>query len=599
MEADRINVSIGNETIGPDHPVLIQSMCNVPTTDTSACVEQCIRIFEAGGGLARMAARNIGEARNLTNIRRELNRKGFPQPICADVHFNPAIAMEAAGSVEKVRINPGNFAATGMEATFRELLEICRGENTAVRIGVNHGSLSEKIMEKYGDTPEGMVESALEYMYVCRREKFNNAVVSLKSSNTRIMVYANRLMKQRMDELKMHYPLHLGVTEAGEGEDGRIKSAAGIGTLLGEGLGDTIRVSLTEAPENEIPVARKLLQATGRKSGTQFTGKPGSSRKETHTRPTEYIRRISEKHEHFGGGMPPVVIAPQGFLQDEEAIRHAEEGPLMAEPDYYFVPDHRLVADIPQENRYILNAEAWILDDYPQDKVFPLFDLPAFLSRKKTSSVMNFLLLRQEELAEAAKCLAGEDIPLCLVYMHRADPSAREAFLELLKHTRLPIIVQAAFLEQEPEMFQIRAAAELAWYFIDGYADGVWLDNPLAERRLCMTTAFKILQASRSRMTETEYIACPSCARTLFDIQKTLAEVKASTCHLRHLKIAVMGCIVNGPGEMADADYGYVGSGKGKISLYRGRELMRKNIPQENAVEELILLIKEHGDWQD
>ncbi len=600
MEAEKITVSIGNVTLGPGHPVLIQSMCNVSTLDTENCVDQCIRIFEAGGGLSRITARNIEEARNLKNIRKKLTRKGYHQPISADVHFNPAIALEAATTVEKVRINPGNYTSGDIESPFLEFLDVCRKNNTAIRIGVNHGSLSGRIMEKYGDTPEGMVESAMEYLRICRREKFTDVLVSLKSSNTRVMVYSNRLMVQRMEEENMNYPLHLGVTEAGAGEDGRIRSAVGIGTLLGEGLGDTIRVSLTEDPEYEIPVARKLLEAS-----------PKRKEKFDHPRVTGYERRTSEKYGILGDGQTPVVIAQlAGKTSEPEEIL---KGPGMnsgvtslsqtngTEPDYFFIPDHRISGNLAGGKNYILNAEAWILDDYPPENFFPLFDLSGFLVMGKASGVLNFILVRPDEVTEALEQLPGTDKPFCLIYMHDSDPGSKKAFIKLVEDTRFrsPLLVQATCHDHDTEMFSLRTASELAWYFIDGYADGIWLNNPFTEPYIPLSTAFKILQASRSRMTETEYIACPSCGRTLFNIQDTLREIKKATSHLKHLKIAVMGCIVNGPGEMADADYGYVGSGKERVNLYRHKEIIKKNIREADAVRELVLIIKENDDWID
>jgi (E)-4-hydroxy-3-methylbut-2-enyl-diphosphate synthase len=612
METDQISASIGNVTLGPGHPVLIQSMCSVPTMDTRACVQQCMRIFDAGGGLSRMAARNLDEARNLENIRKELDRRGYRQPLCADVHFNPAIAMTAAAVVEKVRINPGNFAGVDIEKPFLELLEICRENNTALRIGVNHGSLSERILKRYGDTPVGMVESALEYLRICKRRNFPNVVVSLKSSNTRVMVYANRLMRRRMKEEHLEYPLHLGVTEAGAGEDGRIRSAAGIGTLLNEGLGDTIRVSLTEEPELEIPAAKKLLETTaGRKRslGKDF--------------PVEFKRRETEKCSILGGDRVPVVIA--------RATDNANQGITGAvEPDLYFLPDHLLsdhllsdhlllvhpmpgnllpdhhqAGNFSPPNKYLLNAGIWMMDDYPQEHFFPLFDLSGFQSRSRMSPVLNFVLAGPDEIQEAARQLAQSDLPCCLVYLHDEKTSSRVKFLEMAENPgfRFPVMIRAAYHDTDPELFGIRAASELAWYFIDGYADGIWLDNtftgPSMPSPLPPATSFRILQACRARMTETEYIACPSCGRTLFNIQDTLEKVRKATSHLRHLKIAVMGCIVNGPGEMADADYGYVGSGKGRVNLYRKRELIKKGIREEDAVKELVILIRENGDWTD
>jgi (E)-4-hydroxy-3-methylbut-2-enyl-diphosphate synthase len=602
METHQISASVGNISLGPGHPILIQSMCSVPTMNTRDCVEQCIRVFDAGGGLVRLTARNLEEARNLENIRKELDRRGYRQPLCADVHFNPAIAITAAALVEKVRINPGNFAGVDIEKPFLGLLEICGAHKTALRIGVNHGSLSERILERYGDTPEGMVESALEYLRICQRENFRNVVVSLKSSNIRVMVYVNRLMHRRMKEEHLEYPLHLGVTEAGAGEDGRIRSAAGIGTLLNEGLGDTIRVSLTEEPELEIPVAKKLLEVAAERKDS-----PGKYF------PTEFKRRATEKYSMLGGDQVPVVIARAGG--DTDTWEPDPQDTDFASADFYFVPDHLLTdhlssghkqtANFSPPQKYILNAGTWMMDEYPQENFFPLFDLSGFKSPARVSPVLNFVLAGPDEIQAAARLLARSDLPCCLVYLHDEKTSSREKFLEMAENNefRFPVLVRAAYHDTDPELFLVRAASQLAWYFIDGYADGIWIENaftrPAMPSTFPLAASFKILQACRTRMTETEYIACPSCGRTLFNIQETLEKIRTATSHLRHLKIAVMGCIVNGPGEMADADYGYVGSGKGRVTLYRKREVIKKGIREEDAVKELVNLIRENGDWTD
>jgi (E)-4-hydroxy-3-methylbut-2-enyl-diphosphate synthase len=583
------NIRIGNQIMGGDHPVLIQSMTSVSTMDTEACVEQCIRIFDAGAALVRITASNLQEARNLKNIREELTKRGYHHPLSADVHFNPSIAEVAAGLVEKVRINPGNFARDDIESLFLKLLEVCRQHKTALRIGVNHGSLSERILEKYGDTPEGMVESAMEYLRICRKEQFHDVVVSVKSSNTRIMIYSNRLLMMRMAEEHMDYPIHLGVTEAGEGEEGRIRSAAGIGTLLREGIGQTIRVSLTEEPELEIPAAAKLLKASiGEREGEQ--SRQGSKKKPV----VSYNRRKSHKAGKIGGGQLPVVIArfQEGSMGEK---------PSISEPDYIFVSDHELVNDLPRERRYILTAESWIIDEYPEHTFFPLYSLQDFKEYGKTSDVLNFVIIRPDETGKALKELTVSAKPVCVVYLHDDGSNSRQAFTSLAEaeNFNFPMVIMTSYNERDQETFWMKTASDLAWYFIDGYADGIWLDHPFADNDRLSATSFKILQATRARITETEYIACPSCGRTLFNIQDTLREIKAATSHLRHLKIAVMGCIVNGPGEMADADYGYVGSGKGKVSLYRNKEIVKKNIPQQKAVEELLLLIKESEEWND
>jgi (E)-4-hydroxy-3-methylbut-2-enyl-diphosphate synthase len=434
-----------------------------------------------------------------------------------------------------------------------------------------------------------MVESAMEYLTVCQQQQFHDVVVSLKSSNTRIMVYANRLLQMRLIRESMDYPIHLGVTEAGEGEEGRIRSAAGIGTLLREGIGDTIRVSLTEEPEKEIPAARKLLE-TVLGTSSEWTGKPpvqGSAA-------TSYQRRQSRKAGIIGGGQIPVVITR---FPEEPLKKH----PRSTEPDFVFVSDHELIKDLPEGNRYILTAESWILEEYPRETFFPLFSLQDFMDYGKTSGILNFVIIGPGETRQAFNALKKSKDPVCLIYLHENTDESRRLFTGLVEdlHFDLPLIIMASYNESDQEKFWIRTATELSWYFIDGYAQGLWLDHPFADNDQLSASAFKILQATRARMTETEYIACPSCGRTLFNIQDTLREIKAATSHLSHLKIAVMGCIVNGPGEMADADYGYVGSGRGKISLYRNKEIVKKNIPQQNAVEELLHLIKSNGDWHD
>ena len=575
--------------MGGDEPVMIQSMCSVSTMDTEACVEQSIRIFDAGATLVRISASNIKEARNLKNIREELSNRGYHFPLSADVHFNPSIAENAAPLVEKVRINPGNFARDDIQGPFLKLLVICRKHKTAIRIGVNHGSLSERILEKYGDSPEGMVESAMEYLRICQLDQFNDVVVSLKSSNTRIMIYSNRLLQMRMEEENMDYPIHLGVTEAGEGEEGRIRSAVGIGTLLREGIGHTIRVSLTEEPEQEIPAAKKLLEAAGR-TGSSMMGKPTGQK----FLKTSYQKRKSKKTGKIGGGQVPVVITrfPEEPLKDKHPA---------IEPDYVFVSDHELINDLPEDRRYILMAESWLLGEYSREAFFPLFSLQDFIDFGKTSEILNFVIINPGDTKRACELLKTSKDPVCIVYLHDATGESRQAFINMAEDVNfnLPVIIMASYNESNREKFWIRTATELAWYFIDGYADGLWLDHPFADNDQLSATAFKILQATRARMTATDYIACPSCGRTLFNIQDTLREIKAATSHLNHLKIAVMGCIVNGPGEMADADYGYVGSGRGKISLYRNKEIVKKNIPQQNAVEELLNLIKTNGDWHD
>ena len=568
--------------MGGDRPVLIQSMCNTPTMDTRACVEQCIRIIEAGAGMVRLATRNPGEARNIRSIKEELIRSGYHIPIVADVHFSQDTALEAALYADKVRMNPGNFAREDIETPFMVLLERCRDHETAIRIGVNHGSLSERIMQDYGDTPRGMVESAMEYLRLCISAGFRNAAVSLKSSNTRVMIQANRMLVRKMLEEGMNFPVHLGVTEAGEGEDGRMRSATGIGTLLNEGIGDTIRVSLTEAPEHEIPVARivldTLLAQRDQYKEPDFSG------------PEFYFRRESIKQDDIGGCQPPVVIGslPASGLNTKQ------------DPDYLFIKDHKLIQHQQERARIILNAEQWANNNYPEERFFPLFTLENFLKTNIASKRLNFVLVSPLETIMVREKLPRPGFPSCLVCVYDSSPAVRTAINRLVSSVemRIPVIIMAEYTDRDPEMFAIRSATELSCFFTDGYADGLWLKNPLLERNKLYSTTFKMLQASRARMTETEYIACPSCARTLFDIQERLTEVKKATSHLRKLKIAVMGCIVNGPGEMADADYGYVGAGTGTVNLYKGKECIRKNIPEKEALDEMILIMKKFGDWK-
>jgi len=456
--------------MGGDEPVMIQSMCNVSTMDTAACVEQSIRIFDAGAKLVRLTASNIKEARNLKNIKQELSNRGYHFPLSADVHFNPSIAEIAATLVEKVRINPGNFATDDIQP-FLKLLGICRQHKTAIRIGVNHGSLAERILEKFGDTPEGMVESAMEYLRICQQQSFHDVVVSLKSSNTRIMIYANRLLQMRMAEENMDHPMHLGVTEAGEGEEGRIRSAAGIGTLLREGIGDTIRVSLTEEPEQEIPAARKLLETTGRAS----TSVTGETMGQDHFK-TSYQKRKSNRAGIIGGGQVPVVIT----RFPEESLREQQRA---LEPDYVFVSDHELINDLPEDHRYILPAESWLLDEYPREIFFPLFSLQDFLDYGKTSDVLNFVIISPGETKQVCELLKHSEDPVCIIYLHDDTHESGQEFTRMAEeeNLNLPVIVMASYNESDPEKFWIRTAAELAWYFIDGYADGLWLDHPFAD----------------------------------------------------------------------------------------------------------------------
>jgi (E)-4-hydroxy-3-methylbut-2-enyl-diphosphate synthase len=518
-----VTVHVGGVPMGSDHPVRIQSMANTSTGDIESSVAQCIRIIEAGADYVRFTVPSMNDVDALDAIRQQLRKQGYQTPIIADVHFNPDIALKVAAHVDKVRVNPGNFEDIGK---FAELLEICRANHTAIRIGVNHGSLSERIMEKYGDTPEGMAESAMEFLRICSEKQFDQVVVSMKASNVRVMIQSTRLTAEKMDREDMHFPLHLGVTEAGEGEDGRIKSAVGIGTLLADGLGDTIRVSLTEEPEAEIPVARKLVDFVKASSQNCRTGDRNKEQ-------IDYFRTLTRKTGNIGGNLPPFVYG---------------------------------------------------LDD-PGSPV----SLVQTTSIELTGEFLNSL---------------NADHSAVLVYKPSADNVQQE--LRWLRHTLdnakcgVPVILRLHLNDKNVEDFTLHAAASLGGAFIEGFGDGIWLtgEYPLSQQQI-HSVSLGILQAARARISKTEYIACPSCGRTNFNLMEALARIKAATLHLKGLKIGVMGCIVNGPGEMADADYGYVGAGMGKITLYKAKEVVKRGIPESEAVEELIMLIKEYGDWKE
>ena len=498
-------VQIGSVQMGGSNPIRVQSMLNTFTTDTDACVAQAIEVIEAGGELVRLTTQGVKEAANMANIKAALRAKGFNTPLVADVHFNPKVAEEAALHVEKVRINPGNYAATYEEirAKFIPFLALCKEHGTAIRIGVNHGSLGARMLDKYGDTPEGMTESCLEFLRICKEQDFNNVVISVKASNTRVMIHTVRQMVRRMDAEGLNFPLHLGVTEAGEGEDGRIKSAVGIGTLLLEGIGDTIRVSLSEDPANEIPVAKQLVALAEKAMKAEV---PDSSEKLNWFNGETYTRRQSIAVGEIGGGALPVV--------------------------------------------------------WPASKEVP--------------QGVTLMVLDQANPLEQGRFLFNQ--------MHQEG-------------NQQPVIIYRKYTHLSMDELQLTAAAELGNFFIDGLADGICIDAPGIDPAALEALGYSILQAARARMSKTEYISCPSCGRTLFDIQSAIARIKAKTSHLSTLKIGIMGCIVNGPGEMADADYGYVGAGRGKISLYKGQTCIEKNIPEDEAVDRLIDLIKAHGDW--
>lgn len=585
-------VHIGTTPLGGDNPIRIQSMTNTPTQDVEKSVEQCIRIIEAGADYVRLTAQGTREAESLAAIEDELHRRGYHTPLVADIHFNPHVAEVAATIVEKVRINPGNFVDSArtfkhidytdeeyaaelqrLRARFIRLLNICREHHTAIRIGVNHGSLSDRIMSRYGDTPAGIAESCMEFLRVCRDEAFPDVVISIKASNTAVMVKSVRLLLEAMEKENMHYPLHLGVTEAGEGEDGRIKSAVGIGTLLADGIGDTIRVSLSEAPEAEIPVARKLVDyITARAGHPAIRGEKAEGYDALRME-----RRPSLAVGNIGGGKVPVTIADRTDGKEPTA-------------------DYTLTHDA--------EGHAFITASNEPSKRFPLFGTDELDRLAACSAEQKFLQLSYAELNERVwtALLQTRGLVVVLTSQHLNPVGECRAFFHaLLNHDcPVPVVVRLSYNDSQLEDLQLKAAADFGALLLDGWVDGIWLSHtgkiPAHKITACM---YGILQASRQRMSKTEYISCPGCGRTLFDLTQTIARVKAATSHLKTLKIGIMGCIVNGPGEMADADYGYVGAGRNRISLYKGKTCIEKNIPEEEAVEHLIALIKKEGDWTE
>lgn len=598
-------VNIGGTPLGGDNPIRIQSMTNTATQDTNACVAQAKRIADAGGEYVRLTTQGVKEAENLRNINAALRHDGYMTPLVADVHFNPRVADVAALYAEKVRINPGNYVDAAR--TFKHLeytdeeyaqelqkirdrfvpfLRICKENHTAIRIGVNHGSLSDRIMSRYGDTPEGMVESCMEFLRICVDEHFTDVVISIKASNTVVMVRTVRLLAAVMEKEGMHFPLHLGVTEAGDGEDGRIKSALGIGALLADGLGDTIRVSLSEAPEAEIPVARKLVDYVTRRKDHPYIPGPNV--------PTfNYLapsRRKTTAVRNIGGDNVPVVIAAR------------LDGDLKTDPQFapdYIYTGHQLPADAQEGVQYIVDADVW--EGKPD--TWPAFkgDQMPFVS--SCNAALKFLFITYMGLNdEALACLKYHpEIVLVAQSNHPNRLGEQRALVHQLMQEGLsnPVVFFQHYAEEEKEDLQIKAAADMGALVFDGLTDGIFLYNQGNIPATTLdATAFGILQAGRLRTSKTEYISCPGCGRTLYDLQSTIARIKAATSHLKGLKIGIMGCIVNGPGEMADADYGYVGAGRGKISLYKKKECIEKNIPEEEAVEKLIELIKANGDWK-
>ncbi|MFO8000138.1 MAG: (E)-4-hydroxy-3-methylbut-2-enyl-diphosphate synthase [Marinilabilia sp.] len=602
-------VKVGKISIGGDAPVRIQSMTTTNTLDTEDTTNQALKIAGVGGELVRITTQGRREAANLQNIKQSLLEKGCTVPLAADVHFNPGAAEVAAALVEKVRINPGNF--TGGAKKFRHVepeseedkqgllqirekfvpfLEHCKKHGTAIRIGTNHGSLSDRMMSLYGDTPEGMVESCMEYLRICREQNFEDVVLSIKSSNTRVMVHTVRLLVVRMAAEEMYFPLHLGVTEAGSGEDGRLKSAVGIGALLADGIGDTIRVSLTEPPEDEIPVARKLVEHFEKREGHPPLHEVSCE----HYSPLKYHKRKTHEVLQAGGENPAVVMAD---VRDVDSFEMVDEIPE------FIMCTYDQLGTIPPAWRKSMA----VIDhsEIPGGNDTNGGILPLFRSQEDWTSVTGPVMLQINLPDLTGEVLSGlkakSDVILLLISGHVNCTAEQRAFFMQLQNHGLthPVIVSGRYDDASLEDFQLEAAADTGLLFLDGYGDGLLLHGTKLAPAHCVATSFGILQASRVRFSKTEYISCPGCGRTLFDLQKTTEQVRLRTAHLKGLKIAVMGCIVNGIGEMADADYGYVGAGPGRVSLFRNREVVRKNVPEEDAVEELVNVIKKFGDWRD
>jgi (E)-4-hydroxy-3-methylbut-2-enyl-diphosphate synthase len=581
--SDRIQ--IGKLLVGGDQPVRVQSMANTDTNDITGSVAQCLRIVEAGGEIVRFTTQGIREAESIGKIHAVLREQGCEVPLVADIHFNANAADVAATQVEKVRVNPGNYVGSikigdtsdytddefareyeKIRARFIPFLNICKEHGTAIRIGVNHGSLSERMMNRYGDTSRGMVESCLEFLNICKEQNFTNVVISMKTSNTVMMVETVRLLVAEMEAADLHFPLHLGVTEAGDGEDGRIKSAVGIGALLADGIGDTIRVSLSEEPEAEIPVGRLLVSYVSTRKGhapIQAVESPEVSR-------FEYLRRKTHAVANIGGENVPVVIAP-------------------SDGGYAVVPDYIL-----SDNK-VQGASG---------ELFPIYTVKDLNALQGDASAMKFLKLNYPDLNPTVIDVlkTRTDLVVLLQTDHQNGVAEQRAFFHALLNagSTVPVVLARSYAENDLQYLQIKAAADLGVLFIDGLGDGILLENKgNISAEAINSVAFGILQASRVRVTKTEFISCPGCGRTMFKLQTVIARVKARTSHLKGLKIGIMGCVVNGPGEMADADYGYVGAGRGKVSLYKKKDCLERNIPEDEAVDKLIGLIKQNGDWHE
>lgn len=618
-------VKIGSIGIGGDNPIRLQSMTTTNTMDTEATVAQSIRMIEAGCELVRITAPSKRDAENLQNIKDELVKRGYNTPLVADIHFTPAAAEVAARIVEKVRVNPGNYAdkkkfeeieytedsykaqLDRIAKRFTPLVEICKEEGTAMRIGTNHGSLSDRILSRYGDTPMGMVESALEFLRICKSLDYHDVIISMKASNTQVMVQAYRLLINKMQDEGMTYPLHLGVTEAGEGEDGRIKSAVGIGTLLEDGIGDTVRVSLTEEPEFEIPVAKNLVD----RYADRIPHEEIEEITENPINPFDYHRRNTHEVLNIGGKNVPIVMADICLKKKITpaslyALGYNYSVPLdkwnIADMacDYIFTGDNIVDFAIPGTLGIVYNHKTWL--ENKGERSYPFLDAKTYLSKVEMSQKLNIVYACLSDITDKLITKLKSDSTSVLMidsYNKHGMAEQRKLFIELMNaNCNVPVIIGRAYGNLSPGKLQLQASTDMGALLLDGLGDGVFIAaENCGGDQMIMQTAFGILQATRTRISKTEYISCPSCGRTLFDLQETTAKIRTKTSHLKGLKIGIMGCIVNGPGEMADADYGYVGTGVGKITLYKEKEIVQRNIPAVDAVDALIDLIKVNGDW--
>jgi len=614
-------VIVGTIGIGGNNPVRIQSMTTTDTMDTKETVEQSIRMIEAGSELVRITAPSKREAENLKNIKKEIRNHGYNTPLVADIHFTPNAALIAAEIVEKVRINPGNYVdkkkfnlieyndesyaleLDRIKDRFIPLVKVCKENDTAMRIGTNHGSLSDRILSRYGDTPLGMVESALEFVRICEEINYHNLVISMKASNTQVMVQAYRLAVAMMKKEGMNYPLHLGVTEAGDGEDGRIKSAVGIGSLLEDGIGDTIRVSLTEEPELELPVAKQLIDRY--KSRGKHANIPPIV--EPPFQPYNYSKRKSLLINNIGMKQVPRVIldiskGDELLYKDLQNVGYKYSKNLdkwvIADQavDYIYIGNKKLDISLPGSLYAIQNIQYWEKDK----QTLPLFSLEEYLDYEGDRGLINFIDISTREFLSSDILKLKNDDSIVLLIDTQNDhmvADIRRIFFELIKiEWKVPVIIKKEYYNITKDEFQLYSSTDIGSLLLDGFGDGIWLSSDFSNDTN-IKLSFGILQATRTRISKTEYISCPSCGRTLFDLQKVTSEIRSRTNHLKGVKIGIMGCIVNGPGEMADADYGYVGTGVGKISLYKGYEVVKRNISADIAVDALIELIKANGDW--